>query len=246
MLHIDYLSNKSITGDVKLDLDIIKYQNLVISEIIEDRISILDGCDWEQDYLELYLPRQYIEDNRQSAKSVILDLLDIFSSAAVRDHLSPLFEYALFRIINNEIDYLKDTKGNTRNQMPPELKKQIKQTMKTNDYNPLDIAFAIDWIEDINNYLESMFHDWDFLDIDNICSMFLHDIPADELLGIKIEDYFDVLARDLKKEYIAKKLDKEAPSSQSIVLSTIIGAIIKIQNRALEYQQMSEVKLAID
>lgn len=210
-------------------------------------IDFIEDSDWDEDYLESFFPRQFLEDNPHKAKSVILDLRDMVHSSIIREVIKPLYEYVLYHVIKVQIELQEYLYGSKVKTLDKDFSQEIKKTMKLNGHGQSDINFTIRCLEDLEFYLEDFFWDWDFLYIDEVCSTYLRGIPIDQIMGIDLDLYIDIIARDLKEDYLAKKeeqKEKQQNSDEQIVLKEVESAIRMMQNRALEFKNMNETEIS--
>lgn len=214
--------------------------------IVECEIEFLEANDWSQEYLQCFFPRTFLEDNPQRAKQIILDLYDILSSAAVRPYIKPIYQYALFNIIQAYIDFQNDLDDADYEEISNDFRNEIITTMTKNNFNIDDINLLINDLNDLNAISECFFEDLDFEQefVDLVTSSYIKGDCLDYLLGIDLNDYVDIMSRDLRDTYVEMKQKFNKDNLVDIVIREINSAIQQIQNRAIDYCNLQESQIS--
>lgn len=93
----------SKTGNAELDYEILRWFNDRMICLIDIYIDVGNDTEWDDDYLGICFPRNFIEDNKSICKNIILDIKDMLKSNIVYKDMRLLYQYVLYHIIINEI-----------------------------------------------------------------------------------------------------------------------------------------------
>ncbi|GEM_PF-2471427 len=234
------------TGDIILNNKIHEYINEQLLSIVECEIQFLKDDDWSQEYLECFFPRTFLEDNPQRAKQIILDLFDMLSSKAVRPYIKPIYQYALFNIIQAYIDIQNNLDDTDCEEINNDLKSEIITTMTKNNFDIDDINLLINVLNDLNAISECFFEDFDFEQefVDLVTSSYIRGECLDYLLGIDLNKYVDIMSRDLRDTYLKMRQKSNIDNLTDSIIIEINSAIQQIQNRAIEYCTLQESQIS--
>lgn len=202
--------SKKISGNsFSLDNPIVLAYRTVHKDVIDLALDMWqtaggDDCLFVE-YFDHVFPPGFIRRDLQRAKSVLYDLKDIAESDIVRFSLSPIYTYVMFHLLEDTIRLWRETNINT-------LSKELVQYLISNKASRADRHYIVSWFTDgdtcVYDFLEIYNGDYTSLDmIEMIASMYLYDPNGDielQMLGVTIDEFFDLLPNDLRDECIAK------------------------------------------
>ncbi len=249
------------TGNEELDYEILRWFNNRMIELVDLFIDIGDDSGWDEDYLLNCFPRNFVEDNFELCKHIILDIKDILESEIIYTNIRPLYKYVLFHIITGEIEFINETEENsfeeTFSPMNVELVKEIYKA-KNYEYNS---KLAEEVIEDEEHPIhfirflqsEDIFYDVVFdelaLDVDicdGIIMSCIEKLKNKEWQPHDISGILELASRPVKEEYykvVKESKDLNLPDEQFIVQE--IDSVIKLLcNRTREIQELSENQIS--
>lgn len=158
-----------------------------------------------------------------------------------RDGLPPFYELALYKTISWWIDVAKDI---PLDEIPRSLCIN-KQGMDMHDY-----------LNNIDNYLDFMFQDWDFLSLEEMYSIYKRNPKVlDDFLHIDIERYIELMPIDIQEEHniqterIMCDMDKRNMtvniSGGQINIAKDNATINAIQNNGIDGNELETIIQAI-
>lgn len=235
------------TGDEGLNEEILRYQNGIVEEMFDVAIDLLEGNQWEKEELMFYLPRNYVEDHPDMGRRILLDIRDLIHSRVKRRVLKPLYEYVLYQVLDEYLILMEDLYGSTKRQLPEELKERIVRTMGEHGFSTEETEFTIDMLEDLKYFYEVLFWDYDFMPdvVDSVALGVLEDRPVAEMMGIDIDQYVDIMAPDIREDFLRKR-EQDARmdvDDESFVVQELYSAIKILEKRTLEIESFSEAQI---
>lgn len=249
------------TGNDRLDYEILRWFNNRMIELVDIYIDIGDDSGWDEDYLMRCFPRNFVEDNLELCRRIILDIKDILESDIIYTNMRTLYKYVLFHIIKDEIEFINETEESsfeeTFSPLSVELVKEIYR-VKNYEYNS---KLTEELIEDEEHpiyfihFLQSkdIFYDVIFdelsLDIDycnRIVMSCIEKLKNKEWQPYDISGILELASRPVKEEYykvVKESNDLSLPDELFIVQE--IDSIIKLLcNRTREVQKLKENEIS--
>lgn len=157
-------------------------------------------------------PPGFVRRDLARAKQVLFALRDIARSEEIRHELAPIYTYVMYDFISFQNELMDDM-----DQMPKDLPVEVKEYLREKNIRPRSekYQFIKSWFTDSETMLSDFAntYDEDFTDdgfAEAIATIYLDSQNAKEkleLLGVSIEDFFDLLPDDLL-ERVQKKYQK--------------------------------------
>lgn len=174
---------------VPIYLDIEYRAKKIINKNIWYMFELLEtNCiAWDyQEVLSDIFPRYLIETNLEQCIKIVKNLHSMVCDDFNRKNITPFYELALFNTISWWIDVASDIELD-------EIPKNICENKQGIDmYN---------YLNNINNYLDFMFQDWDFLSLEQIYSIYQQNPKIlEEFLHIDIKHYIQLMPIDIQEE----------------------------------------------
>lgn len=250
MLRTSFLENFNKNSvDYKINKYINENLRIMIGGYIERYLWDDESID-ESDYM---LPRYYR--NQHKAKVLIEELYDIIKSDTIRIYLKPKYEYILYEILHIYLD-LQDDDDFELDEMDNELKLLIQKDERFRfDPENEDSVDLTKYLRDVNSYLEECFQDYDFMEdtIDYVTNLYIHNKYFYELMiDIKLDEYVDIMAPDLREEYLKCRKDEEHNNfnldvkqwTEEEIIRELYISLILISNQAMEFVDKGEVEIS--
>ncbi|QOX62234.1 hypothetical protein FRZ06_02120 [Anoxybacterium hadale] len=224
MIPINYLISTNIMRKI----------NLNIYYIIDLFIASCDGLDWET-FLQEIFPEFYLRKHPERCKEIVTELYEMSKDDFRRDSLEPLYEYALYHLIQWWLD-VTDI--------------EMDQEVDDNEIKTEDDEFWAKYINDIEGYIGYLFDDWDFLYVAEIWEIYKRS-PwiIENFFHIDLDDYIDLMPDDISREYSrykSKGIRSAIPqeSIEMFIVKQIYNVLTLLENRPKEIAKLSEVELS--
>lgn len=196
--------------------------------------AICEGLSYEE-VLDCIFPQYLLEEDIEKCISTVKDLYTMTQDNYTRDYLSPFHEWTLYHIILWWIDVADDIDLDV---IPREY---CICSDGTDMYNTLN---------DIERYLDFLFEDWDFLDVDKIYEIYKKEPEmVENLLHIDISQYIELMPKDIREEYrklsqTESKNDKIEENQEQYIVRSIYTYLMLESDRALKYEDCEETDLS--
>ncbi|TCI39343.1 hypothetical protein EVJ29_01530 [Exiguobacterium sp. SH4S7] len=209
--------------------------NEVIYEIANTFIEFFedDGFDI---IMPSIFPPSLVRENFSSCQNVIYDLRD-YSKDKYKHSLNPLYQYALFHLIDWYID-LSDSSEEI-----------IVDTSSLENLIPEfpDDKYFIDNLHNLEEYKEFMFDDWDFLHIEDYVKIYFELPNYFNQYGIDLSEYLDLIPKDIAREYLELEKNKGTTNNRKEkIVRTIYEAIVTKEKDPIRLKNTSETQLSDD
>ena len=165
--------------------------------------------------LDSIYPSYILDMKLEKCVQTVKELYNMTLDNYEREALAPFYEWTLFHTISWWIDV---TDENDLDEIPRKY---------CTDKNGEDIY---DYVNNVKNYLEFLFQDWDFLDLEIIYSIYKNNPELlEKFLYIDVENYLELMPNDIVKEYQAmKERRKSSMDGRSNMTFNITGGQINI------------------
>lgn len=175
---------------IPIYLDIVKEAKSAINKNIWYMFELLETCCEGLSYEEILsdiFPKYIIDTNFEKCVRTVKALHNMAIDNYDRDELTSFYELTLYHTILWWIDVADDV---PLDEIPRNLCID-KQGMDMYDY-----------LNNVDNYLDFMFQDWDFLSVEEIYSIYRtkHQV-LENFLHIDIERYIELMPIDIQEEY---------------------------------------------
>lgn len=218
-----------ISQEVKLKV------NKVIDEIATFFIELCEGSGDFDIHLQYIFPSFLIREDFNKCKNIVYDIQEYANDGFLHD-LVPLYEYALFHLIQWFIDVTDEE----------DLIKIDISRLKTKTE---DDQFIISNLNNLETYKEFLFSDHDFLDVDNFINIYFAAPEAIKPFNIDLNEYVDLMPSDIKSKYleISEKEDtKEVVNIEDLIVRVIHTAIKQKENDPRRLKETTETQLSDD
>ncbi|TKH04406.1 hypothetical protein FC678_24655 [Peribacillus simplex] len=208
-----YISNSSE--------EFVKEVNHKIAEFIKFYIAFQE--DHDDNRYEIAFPKFLLRNNKTRCEEVISELYE-YSVDRYIHILSPLHEYALFKIIeyceDNYEDYEKDkTEGETS--LFGIVDKSLSDEEDNNSVE--NGGYSLSDFHTFDFYYDNIFEDFDFLDVDFFYNKFkLSPSLFYENVDVNLDDYIELMPLDIQKEYLTLK------ESNNKITNDVIGEEVEV------------------
>ena len=235
--NMNWKVNSLIPLNYNISRSIEKKINKNIYYVIELFKSSCDGLDWES-FLQEVFPEFYLRKNPERCKEIIFELEEITKDDFKRDYLSPIHEYALYHLLQWWID-VTDV--------------EMEAVINGEEIVTEDDEFWSEQINDIEGYKGYFFEDWDFLNVSELLEAYkMSPKYVEEFLDINLDDYFELMPDDVKKDYLERKKESspyknanaEKFNSELDVIKIIYNVLNEKDKRPTELAKLSEVELS--
>ncbi len=165
--------------------------------------------------LDSIYPSYILDIKLEKCVQTIKELYNMTQDNYEREALAPFYEWTLFHTISWWLDV---TDENDLDEIP---RKYCTDRSGEDRY---------DYINNIKNYIEFLFRDWDFLDLEIIYSIYKNNPELlESFLYIDVENYLELMPNDIVKEYQAmKERRKSSMDGRSNMTFNITGGQINI------------------
>ena len=165
--------------------------------------------------LDSIYPSYILDIKLEKCVQTVKELYNMTLDNYEREALAPFYEWTLFHTISWWIDV---TDENDLDEIPRKY---------CTDKNGED---RYDYVNNVKNYLEFLFQDWDFLDLEIIYSIYKNNPELlEKFLYIDVENYLELMPNDIVKEYQAmKERRKSSMDGRSNMTFNITGGQINI------------------
>ncbi len=216
---------------------VLRQINNCINQMLECEISFYDSSE-SQELIEEYFPKHLCRENPKKCMEILNELQEWTLDNYLHE-LTCLHEYSLFKIFNFYFDFLE------------EMEKDIGKCNK-NRFNINNIEMyeeeeksIIELLNDRVFYEEELFEDWDFLQIEEITSLYQTDLQRFNFIGVDISYYLELMPKDIRKE-VEKSLEIQKNKDEEIIVKRIKNAIKLRERNPTRLFEMSEDELSDD
>ncbi|HBY19789.1 MAG: hypothetical protein A2Y24_01485 [Clostridiales bacterium GWE2_32_10] len=215
-----------------------KRVNKNVNEIIEFYIDYLEISE----DIDVIFPSHLVRKEKDKCINIIYDLRD-FSLDNSKHKLKPIYEYALYHIINYFQEVMKDCDENFR-----------LDTIE--DTNIIKTEYDVEMAEYVGTYdfyFEELFYDYDFLYAEKYFKYWTENPKfIEEYVRIEIDDYIELLPQDIREEYetIKKQMGKESNRQEKFidrienieeyVIREINNSILRVTDNISLLEKLSE------
>lgn len=171
-------------------VDITESAKCIINKNIWNMFELLEanceGLSYEEILSDIF-PKYIIETNFEKCVRTVKALHNMTRDNYERDELASFYEWTLYHTILWWIDVVDDI---PLDEIPRELCIN-KQGMDMYDY-----------LNNVDNYLDFMFQDWDFLSVEELYSIYRKKPKVlEKFLHIDIERYIELMPIDIQEEH---------------------------------------------
>lgn len=193
---------------------------------INNRID--DMLDWifetsnlnDMDDIGFLFPKHLIVESPQYCTKKLQQFRAIVQDNFIREDIEPIFQYILFQLLHAEIDYLQDE---------GRLQAPNYEEYFDDNWNLIKEIPEEFYINNIEDYLEFMFKDYDFLSVS-------------EGMGSELEEYFDLMPEDIRNK-VKKELQQRENLPENIIIKILLSTINQIESQPTLYMSCSEPQL---
>lgn len=224
-----------------LDYRISEFVNDVLSEIIQVAIELhidqkaLSG-DIKTSLLESISPSVMMRESPKRCEDVLFELRELIRSPAPRFGIKPRYRYFLFQCIDLFCELLEKEESLIRT-VPEPLRSEI-----------LDVydEVTVSCMEDISDYLEYCFDDWDFLpeNLSEMVGLYLNNSPyAEVMISVEeLDEFIEIMDLDQREAYLqwrekentGENKDKKDEDERSL-LYNVTKALLSVQRNRYFY-----------
>lgn len=228
----------------ELNKRVTKYINSVLTGIVETSIDWLEDAKSVNegdisDCLKFLCPPALVRRDPQLCENRIYELRELLSSPVVRRRIKPIYQYILFRSIEDYLTVVYDAAkvGEVIDAFPmdAELKHDIVTQFGAEGEE------AIGYITDIDGYLDTVFSDWDFLPefLNRLVALSM-DNPSVFQMAMtyeELDDFIDLMDVDLRDNYTKYRatMTQSAPPEEFKLLDNVLRAVYTIQQNRRYY-----------
>lgn len=175
-----------------------KYVNQNLKELVG---SYIDFATDDEELFNIF-PAYMYDGNIQFGIKTIKELYNLIYSEIQREVVKPKYEYALFVIINYWIDLEDDNCPYSFIKLDAELRRKI----ELYDNSHGEESELIESVQNLRNYEENCFWDWDFLpqSIDTFVYGYISNLENREYKEKFhwLDEYESLMSPDLKESYL--------------------------------------------
>lgn len=177
-------------------------------------VSTCEGLSYEEILADIF-PRYILDTNMDRCISVVKELYNMTQDGYERDSLTAFYECTLYRTILWWIDVAENI----------ELE-EIPRSICINK----DGMDVYDYLNSIDNYLDFLFEDWDFLSVEEIYAMYKKKpMVLEKFLNINIERYIELMPKDIQEEHKEQReMEMRAIMDRKGMIVNISGGQVNI------------------
>lgn len=205
-------------------LDISDEAKRIINKNIWCMFDLLEATCAGLSYAEILdgiFPPYILDENLDKCVKVVGELYNMSIDKYEREYLSPFHEWTLYHTILWWFDVT----------------------------DHIDLYKTLN---DIENYFDFLFQDWDFLYVDKIYTIYKKSpVMLEQFFHIEIEQYIELMPRDLQEEY--KKLNElktekneSSKEKEQYIVNNIYSFLQLEMLKAKKYENCNEVDLGDD
>lgn len=209
-----------------------KIINRNITYIFELFLDICENLSYEEALGDIF-PQFMLIENFNKCKQTVLELNEMCKDEYERDYLMPLYEYTLFHMVcwwievTDENDFFFE-----------EISKE-----DSISYGGVDLYH---YLNNKEKYLDFLFDDWDFDDVPLLFEIYKEQPQLiNEMMRINLDDYIDLMPRDIKNEYFRLKGRKEkqlvTSNDENYIIKSIYNILALEAMRPQFYGKCTEV-----
>lgn len=249
------------TGDLELDYEILRWFNNRMIDMVSMYIDVGNDSSWDEDYFMQCFPRNFIEENFHMCKQIVLDIRDVLISDIIHTHMRLLYQYVLYNIIINQIEWIdelwengfevgfspmeNETIKKIYNAMNYTYIEQITEEEYDDEEHPIHF---IEYLQSQDIFYDSIFDDTEF-DIELCDGWVMHcteKIKNKEWVPYDLEELLDIASRPIKDEYYKVCKDNiEIDLSDEMFIIQEIDSVIKLLcNRSIDIEKLSENEIS--
>lgn len=219
-------------------LDISDEAKIIINKNIRCMLELLEetckGLSYEE-ILDAIFPQYMLDDDIEKCVRTIITLDNMAADKYEREYLAPIYEWTLYHVISWWMDVT-----------------DIGELLEI----PRDKCINKDGIEmydtlnNIDNYFDFLFSDWDFLDVDKFYAIYKRNSEIlKKVFHMDIDQYIELMPKDIQEEYSALKclrldIEGEEENLELYIVKNIYN-ILQIETiRAQKYEGADEVDLS--
>lgn len=175
-------------------------------------LDFLDD-DCPKYFLEEYFPpRYYREHTKTQLQNILFDIRDIIFSDVIREELSPIYTYVLYKILETYKELIDDQEI----ELKPPI--QIRNMLKFSKIELEDKDWIIDMFIDpyflLDDFCET--YDGDLTDddfLEKLAYLYIYQPELYDSLGANIEDAIELLPKDLADLFLKAQAQRHSKTS---------------------------------
>lgn len=226
--------------------------------------NVADVVDMYIDYYEdpymdwdaaRYFPDRFYVKNQEKAIDTIYELRNIIRAPYIYDDLTPLQSYVLYQFLEEYAEINNDYDGAFDFEAPEDLKKRIKEYAETLDDPDLNGEFdeILALLSKPDGYIDVLFEDSDFLDIDIRSYVFLamsDPVSFKSMMSYEeLDQYIEIMPTDVARKYceFRKEIEERVRvNPENAIINTLLSALNGFHKRVVHYENEDEVRLTAD
>lgn len=219
-------------------LDIEDEAKKIINKNIRCMLELLEetckGLSYEE-ILDSIFPKHILDNDINKCIRSIAELDNMAGDKYEREHLAPFYEWVLYHVIAWWIDV---TENGELYEIPRE---------KAISKNGVDLFCTIN---NVDNYFDFMFEDWDFLDIEKFYTIYKRNPKMlQDVFHMDIAQYVELMPKDIQEEYknlscTRTKIEEEIEGQEAYIVKSIYTFLQLESIRAMKYEGCKEVDLS--
>lgn len=219
-------------------LDIEDEAKEIINKNIRCMLELLEetckGLSYEE-ILESIFPKYILDNDINKCIHSIAELDNMAGDKFERENLAPFYEWTLYHVIAWWIDV---TETGELYEVP-----RVKSLSK----NGVDLYSVLN---NVDNYFDFLFPDWDFLDIDKFYAMYKWNPQIlEEVFHMDIAQYVELMPKDIREEYKSlsyekTEIEEDIEGQETYIVKSIYTFLQLEAIRAMKYEGCKEVDLS--
>lgn len=182
---------------IELSKNVIEKINNNVYYMIDLLLTDCKAWDYETFLIEIF-PPFCVRNSIDTCKNIVFELKEMTRDSYKREYLKPIYEYALFMLIEWWVEATAEMEGDLLEQISLE-DIDAETTFVGDDENDFNV---LDYLNDVDNYKAILFEDFDFLDIPQFFEQYKENPQVcEKIFNIDLDEYMDLMPDDIKEQY---------------------------------------------
>lgn len=220
---------------IELSKNVIEKINNNVYYIIDLFLTDCEAWDYETFLIEIF-PPFCVRNSIDACQNIVFELMDMTRDSYKREYLKPIYEYALFMLIEWWVEVTAEMEGDLLERISLE---DIDDDTNFGVDNEDDFD-VLEYLNDVNNYKAILFEDFDFLEIPQFFDQYKeHPQVCEKTFSIDLNEYTDLMPDDIKEQYEQLRRENESMLEKDSFIDDETYIIKSVHNILQLYERRS-------